>query len=76
MRRRSRSQPAGPASWQSNLSRPRVLKEFPSFVKMMAAIGVTRLELCSPDRLDTGEFRVLANELTQQSLAYLKTLTV
>jgi sugar phosphate isomerase/epimerase len=37
------------------------LKDFPAFVKMMAGIGVTRLELCSPNRLDTGEFRVLAN---------------
>ncbi|MEO8053004.1 MAG: sugar phosphate isomerase/epimerase [Acidobacteriota bacterium] len=38
-----------------------MLKDFPAFVKMMAGIGVSRLELCSPDRLDTGEFRVLAN---------------
>jgi len=38
-----------------------MLKDFPGFVKMMAGIGVTRLELCSPDRLDTGEFKVLAN---------------
>ncbi len=38
-----------------------MLKDFPAFVKMMAGIGVTRLELCSPDRLDTGEFKVLAN---------------
>jgi sugar phosphate isomerase/epimerase len=38
-----------------------MLKDFPAFVKMMAGIGVTRLELCSPDRLDSGEFRVLAN---------------
>jgi len=38
-----------------------MLKDFPAFVKMMAGIGVTRLELCSPNRLDTGEFKVLAN---------------
>jgi len=38
-----------------------MLKDFPAFVKMMAGIGVTRLELCSPDRLDTGEFKVLAD---------------
>lgn len=38
-----------------------MLKDFPGFVKMMAGIGVTRLELCSPDRLDTGEFKVLSN---------------
>jgi sugar phosphate isomerase/epimerase len=38
-----------------------MLKDFPGFVKMMAGIGVTRLELCSPNRLDTGEFKVLAN---------------
>ena len=38
-----------------------MLKDFPAFVTMMAGIGVTRLELCSPDRLDTGEFKVLAN---------------
>ena len=38
-----------------------MLQDFPAFVKMMAEIGVTRLELCSPDRLDTGEFKVLAN---------------
>src|SRR3954469_10609570 len=25
-----------------------MLKDFPAFAKMMAAIGVTRLELCSP----------------------------
>ena len=25
-----------------------MLKDFPAFVKMMAGIGVTRLELCSP----------------------------
>ena len=36
-----------------------MLKDFPAFVKMMAGIGVTRLELCSPNRLDTGEFKVL-----------------
>ncbi len=38
-----------------------MLKDFPAFVKMMAGIGVTRLELCSPNRLDTGEFKVLTN---------------
>src|SRR5664279_1210744 len=38
-----------------------MLKDFPAFVKMVAGIGVTRLELCSPNRLDTGEFKVLAN---------------
>ena len=38
-----------------------MLKDFPAFVKMMAGIGVTRLELCSPNRLDTGEFQVLKN---------------
>jgi sugar phosphate isomerase/epimerase len=38
-----------------------MLKDFPAFVKMMADIGVTRLELCSPNRLDTGEFKVLSN---------------
>ena len=38
-----------------------MLQDFPAFVKMMAGIGVTRLELCSPDRLDTGEFGVLAS---------------
>ena len=38
-----------------------MLKDFPAFVKMMAGIGVTRLELCSPNRLDTGEFKVLSN---------------
>jgi sugar phosphate isomerase/epimerase len=38
-----------------------LLKDLPAFAKMMAGIGVTRLELCSPDRLESGEFRVLAN---------------
>jgi sugar phosphate isomerase/epimerase len=37
-----------------------LLKDFPAFVKMMAGIGVTRLELCSPIGYG-GEFTVLAN---------------
>ena len=37
-----------------------LLKDFPAYVKMMAGIGVTRLELCSPIGYK-GEFAVLAN---------------
>ena len=37
-----------------------MLKDFPAFVKMMAGIGVTRLELCSPIGYGA-EFAVLAN---------------
>jgi sugar phosphate isomerase/epimerase len=37
-----------------------MLKEFPAFVKMMAEIGVTRLELCSPIGYGA-EFASLAN---------------
>jgi sugar phosphate isomerase/epimerase len=37
-----------------------MLRDFPAFVKMMADIGVTRLELCSPIGYG-GEFAVLAN---------------
>jgi sugar phosphate isomerase/epimerase len=38
-----------------------MLKDFPAYCKMMSGIGITRLELCSPERLPSGEFRVLAN---------------
>jgi sugar phosphate isomerase/epimerase len=37
-----------------------MLKDFPAFVKRIAAIGVTRLELCSPIGYG-GDFAVLAN---------------
>jgi sugar phosphate isomerase/epimerase len=37
-----------------------MLKDFPAFVKMIADIGVTRLELCSPIGYG-GDFAVLAN---------------
>jgi len=37
-----------------------MLKDFPAFAKMMASIGVTRLELCSPIGYGT-EFSSLAN---------------
>ena len=37
-----------------------MLKDFPAFVKMMADIGVTRLELCSPIGYGA-EFAALAN---------------
>ena len=37
-----------------------MLKDFPSFVKTMADIGVTRLELCSPIGYG-GDFEALAN---------------
>src|SRR5690349_16719411 len=37
-----------------------MLKDFPAFVKMMADIGVTRLELCSPLGYG-GEFASLAD---------------
>ena len=37
-----------------------MLKDFPAFVKMMAGIGVTRLELCSPIGYGA-EFAALAN---------------
>jgi len=37
-----------------------MLKDFPAFVKMIAAIGVTRLELCSPIGYHAG-FESLAN---------------
>jgi sugar phosphate isomerase/epimerase len=37
-----------------------MLKDFPAFVKMMAGIGVTRLELCSPIGYGA-DFAVLAN---------------
>ncbi|MGE5198703.1 MAG: sugar phosphate isomerase/epimerase family protein [Rhodospirillaceae bacterium] len=37
-----------------------MLKDFPAYVKLMAGIGVTRLELCSPIGYK-GEFAVLAN---------------
>jgi sugar phosphate isomerase/epimerase len=37
-----------------------MLKDFPAFVKMIADIGVTRLELCSPIGY-AGDFTVLAN---------------
>ncbi len=37
-----------------------MLKDFPAFVKMIAGIGVTRLELCSPIGYG-GEFTVLSN---------------
>lgn len=37
-----------------------LLRDFPAYVKMMAGIGVTRLELCSPIGYK-GEFAVLAN---------------
>jgi len=53
--------PLGLPIWSQIYPLRSQLKDFPAFVKMMAGIGVTRLELCSPDRLDTGEFRVLAN---------------
>ena len=37
-----------------------MLKDFPAYVKLMAGLGVTRLELCSPIGYK-GEFAVLAN---------------
>src|SRR5947207_6249237 len=37
-----------------------MLKDFPAFVKMMAGIGVTRLELCSPMGYGA-DFAALAN---------------
>ena len=37
-----------------------MLKDFPAYVKMMAGIGVTRLELCSPIGYGA-EFSSLAN---------------
>ena len=37
-----------------------MLKDFPAFVKMMAEIGVTRLELCSPIGYGP-DFAALAN---------------
>ena len=37
-----------------------MLKDFPAFVKMIAEIGVTRLELCSPIGYG-GDFATLAN---------------
>jgi hypothetical protein len=43
----------------------RCWKDFPAFVKMMAAIGVT-IKLCSPDRLDTGEFKARERKRSEE----------
>jgi sugar phosphate isomerase/epimerase len=48
--------PIGSQTWPTRS----MLKDFPAYVKMMAEIGVTRLELCSPIGYG-GEFASLAN---------------
>src|SRR5258708_36074721 len=48
--------PIGSQTWPTRS----MLKDFPAYVKMMAEIGVTRLELCSPIGYGA-EFASLAN---------------
>src|SRR5881396_2919628 len=48
--------PIGSQTWPTRT----MLKDFPAYVKMMAEIGVTRLELCSPIGYGA-EFSSLAN---------------
>src|SRR5216683_981294 len=48
--------PIGSQTWPTRS----MLKDFPAYVKMMADIGVTRLELCSPIGYGA-EFASLAN---------------
>ena len=47
-----------------------MLKDFPAYVKMMAGIGVERLELCSPIGYGA-EFSSLANPKEAEILATL-----
>ena len=48
MRRRLRANPLGLPIGSQVWPLRSMLKDFPAFVKKMAEIGVTRLELCSP----------------------------
>src|SRR6266567_4750468 len=56
--------PIGSQTWPTRS----MLKDFPAYVKMMAELGVTRLELCSPIGYGA-EFASLANASEDKKIA-------